>query len=819
MEYDWFCDFLDLDAIELPTHDDLPFPLESEVGADPSSITPNQKPFRLTATQRTHLVDWVNRHPEPYPTRGEKESLAKLTGLTGAQISSWFSRLRQRKLRRVNPLLSPLVNPFLNPVSNPFESTNALLSSFEQQASVQLLPSHGQQEQVDFQGQFSNAQRPFIHGGSLGTDIGCVSDDGKNCFVRAASLPPVLSLRHLRHFPPRSHGKHDSILSLEAIASPRPDPCLSTMVMEKQEQHPRSPWSSCRSLFPEPTSKNAYIMTWLQKLEAPETSSEESSTAPGEKDTSPLFPEETAFPLAEWERYLCSPDENLWPSIKPLDYPFPEFNPLDSTPVHGFLAPGRVKTPDPRWTAPTDYSLLPESAHGPSTPFAGLASYTGASSDHASSYGSAGSASSFVSLGPRKGRRMVFEGSNDDVLFHDHDSPLPAETTPSQVVQLTGLSDGVSLGDVNPLDDEILQGFPEPDQPMLPEALEEDCEKPPSKKRKRTRTKTQSQTQASYACTVCHRQFPKRYTWERHEKSTHFACERWICGNSLSKNVSQDCPICATEGDNPRPMGQCGHRFPDCLLKPEVDRTFYRRDAIKQHLKVFHCKDQAWPKQADRLQLDDWKVDSNLTPPSLVCHFCCFQPRNWEARVQHISSHFETGTDISQWKSSSPNSLTRPLSGRYLSYITCPANGFLSEILKSSRSQTVIKLPNANEGSSWIVCPLCNLTLWEKVALREHCRSMHTATIVQHIQDHPGKVLRCPFCKEDDSPSITLDPTNVYCHMLDHTFPGVNTADGTQCPLCRCSVLWTEFNQHLMECITDMFVSEAEDWGCHAFYI
>ncbi|TGJ81414.1 hypothetical protein E0Z10_g7359 [Xylaria hypoxylon] len=56
----------------------------------------------LSVAQKAVLENWIFVHANPYPTKQDKEELSQLTGLSIAQISSWFSRTRQRKLKRVS---------------------------------------------------------------------------------------------------------------------------------------------------------------------------------------------------------------------------------------------------------------------------------------------------------------------------------------------------------------------------------------------------------------------------------------------------------------------------------------------------------------------------------------------------------------------------------------------------------------------------------------------------------------------------------------------------------------------------------------------
>ena len=47
------------------------------------------------------LVNWIAGHPQnPYPTKGEKESLAEHAGMTPRQLNDWFANAR-RNIKKV----------------------------------------------------------------------------------------------------------------------------------------------------------------------------------------------------------------------------------------------------------------------------------------------------------------------------------------------------------------------------------------------------------------------------------------------------------------------------------------------------------------------------------------------------------------------------------------------------------------------------------------------------------------------------------------------------------------------------------------------
>lgn len=801
------------DPLELDTHEYCPeiyhlrgFENDTfeypDLGQCQDPISPRTPRLKITETQERLLMDWVDRSPEPYPTKEEKVNLASLTDMSVGQLDSWFSRLRQRKLQRVEPPAS--TDPtFQTVVQQPAERGNHTRfldqiggsgPHFRQPCESPRSVYLHDRDKIDSIDELYTDSRPFLRAGSLDTNLGCTSADGRIPSPRALSLPLEFGLGHTRCLSSRGLVRHDSALSLEALASLDG---ASWSLSNAEEIAKQDLPLLARGIPVEPRPKAGCVESWLEGLGVSEQCLSDHNTDP--------------------------------PSCR-------SFAPVTDDAQHA------------SFSSPSLAALATVSNHVPKAR---------SSSDNGSSNGSAASASSYLSFGPRKGRRLAFKSptmfdrnnwdatSGDAALDRRPKSPLLFVDMRKSRPERERLPD--------PLWPQRPSHSTRPDH----EAPSGDDEQPCAKRQKQTATK--------FACTFCQRPYSNRFTWERHEKSAHVAGDLWICGDTLSRETSQDCPICATGGIR-RAIGECGHRFPECLRRPRGARTFYRRDALKQHLKVFHCKNQSWPEQTVPLHLDGWRARSSPAATSLVCHFCCYQPRNWEARVQHLTSHFEIGMDLSQWKASSPNTLARPPGGRYLSH-EYPANGFLAN---ASLRETVTRLPETNGmkridanvcthcrrlgidcsghgdplvqkcascvqrnlecdsknkprhhaysslAYSYTVCPLCNLIFWEKAKLRHHCRALHTVAIIQHMQDHPGKMLRCPFCREEGAPNINLDPASVYCHMTEHPSPGV---DGTRCPLCLCSATWAEFNRHVMECITGMFVAQAEEWGCHAFYI
>ncbi|KAI3401314.1 hypothetical protein diail_11397 [Diaporthe ilicicola] len=85
-----------------------------------------------------------------------------------------------------------------------------------------------------------------------------------------------------------------------------------------------------------------------------------------------------------------------------------------------------------------------------------------------------------------------------------------------------------------------------------------------------------------------------------------------------------------------------GHNFTSCQERQLDERTFYRKDHLRQHLKLVHnTKYLNW-------SMDPWKV---ATPDiKSRCGFCGLTLGSWGLRVDHLAEHFKTGSDMKDWK-------------------------------------------------------------------------------------------------------------------------------------------------------------------------
>jgi hypothetical protein len=145
-----------------------------------------------------------------------------------------------------------------------------------------------------------------------------------------------------------------------------------------------------------------------------------------------------------------------------------------------------------------------------------------------------------------------------------------------------------------------------------------------------------------FQCTFCTDTFKSKYDWTRHEKSLHLSLEKWICapnGSVDRTDRTKTCVYC-NEQNVSAEHGEA-HNHSACEEKGFDARTFYRKDHLRQHLRLMHgCEMQP--------SMEAWKsVASNINSR---CGFCAQRFTVWQDRVDHLTAHFKAGAKMSQWK-------------------------------------------------------------------------------------------------------------------------------------------------------------------------
>ncbi|KAI1807241.1 hypothetical protein F4811DRAFT_43070 [Daldinia bambusicola] len=149
----------------------------------------------------------------------------------------------------------------------------------------------------------------------------------------------------------------------------------------------------------------------------------------------------------------------------------------------------------------------------------------------------------------------------------------------------------------------------------------------------------------TFQCTFCTETFRTKHDWQRHEKSLHLSLERWICSPDGPRTLNPEngmmsCVFCGEV--NPDDCHMESHNFSGCTERAMEERTFYRKDHLRQHLKLVHnVKFLPWT-------MDKWRVAS----PEIRsrCGFCGIVLDSWTIRVDHLAEHFKTGNTMADWK-------------------------------------------------------------------------------------------------------------------------------------------------------------------------
>ena len=149
----------------------------------------------------------------------------------------------------------------------------------------------------------------------------------------------------------------------------------------------------------------------------------------------------------------------------------------------------------------------------------------------------------------------------------------------------------------------------------------------------------------TFQCTFCTETFKTKHDWQRHEKSLHLSLERWVCcpNGPIQFCVEYDhnrCVFCGLPNP-PRDHAEI-HNYSSCADRSLEERTFYRKDHLRQHLNLVHeVKFQTF-------SMDSWKV--NTPEIRSRCGFCGIVMDSWSIRVDHLAEHFKGGKSMADWK-------------------------------------------------------------------------------------------------------------------------------------------------------------------------
>ncbi|KAF2115686.1 hypothetical protein BDV96DRAFT_631609 [Lophiotrema nucula] len=154
-----------------------------------------------------------------------------------------------------------------------------------------------------------------------------------------------------------------------------------------------------------------------------------------------------------------------------------------------------------------------------------------------------------------------------------------------------------------------------------------------------------------YPCTVCLKPFKTPYEWKRHESVVHdYHVRDWICmldGALTQKDCCVFCSATVTTADHFEQHGTS-----KCLVKDIGERTFGRKDLLKQHVRQVHIAEtNPVARKAFKIP-DTWARDVGAgccNPSALWCGFCFRSLDSPAKRMDHVAEHFRNGFKMDKW--------------------------------------------------------------------------------------------------------------------------------------------------------------------------
>jgi hypothetical protein len=148
------------------------------------------------------------------------------------------------------------------------------------------------------------------------------------------------------------------------------------------------------------------------------------------------------------------------------------------------------------------------------------------------------------------------------------------------------------------------------------------------------------ESDAPFSCTVveCTRSFKSAFDWKRHEAGVHGHSDReWICMLTDGFKSRSECVFCS---------------IAPCSDKCIVERTFFRKDLLKQHVLHAHLAGEHTLVRKNFQVPQDWSrvVESSaVRPDSCWCGFCGLSFESVTTRMDHVAQHFREGLDMRAW--------------------------------------------------------------------------------------------------------------------------------------------------------------------------
>ena len=156
-----------------------------------------------------------------------------------------------------------------------------------------------------------------------------------------------------------------------------------------------------------------------------------------------------------------------------------------------------------------------------------------------------------------------------------------------------------------------------------------------------------------FFCTVigCYISFKNASDWKRHEAGVHgYSDWEWICMLTEAFKTQSECIFCLEAICSIDHLTK--HVIEPCSSKCTIDRTFFRKDQLKQHVLHVHLAGEPESVRDNFKVPQDWSrvVESSaVRPASCRCGFCGRSFESVTTRMDHVAQHFREGVDMRAW--------------------------------------------------------------------------------------------------------------------------------------------------------------------------
>jgi len=120
--------------------------------------------------------------------------------------------------------------------------------------------------------------------------------------------------------------------------------------------------------------------------------------------------------------------------------------------------------------------------------------------------------------------------------------------------------------------------------------------------------------------------------------------EKWLCAplGEIVADKATGKPRCVYCDElDPSKEHLATHNHSACYEKGPESRTFYRKDHLRQHLRLMHgCKMTS--------SMDTWKSEAQYIKSR--CGFCGMNFDKWQDRLDHLAKEFRNGAHMKNWK-------------------------------------------------------------------------------------------------------------------------------------------------------------------------